>query len=82
MTGGEHYRFSAWRRTENVSVPRRSVLARVLWRDETGKEVKRREGVVTNFSLGVVASAEPEYPRDSATGRVPVRADTGQKQKS
>jgi predicted amidohydrolase len=62
---GTHYRFAAWRRTENVAVPRRSVLARVLWRDEAGKQVQRREGVVTNFSLGVVASAEPEYPRES-----------------
>jgi predicted amidohydrolase len=65
VTGGQYYRFSAWRRGENISVPRRSVLARVLWRDAAGKEVKRREGVVTNFSVGVVATAEPEYPRES-----------------
>src|SRR6266849_1943115 len=64
VTGGRHYRFSAWRRTESIAVPRRSVLARVLWRDDAGKEVQRREGVVTNFSRGVVAAAEPEYPRD------------------
>src|SRR5882724_1369238 len=64
VSGGGHYHFSAWHRAENIAVPRRSVLARVLWWDEGGKEVKRREGVVTNFSLGVVASAEPEYPRD------------------
>ena len=60
VTAGQHYRFAAWHRVENIAVPRRSVLARVLWRDDAGKEVKRREGVVTNFSLGVVASAEPE----------------------
>jgi len=66
---GKHYRFSVWRRTENVAVPRRSALARVLWRDGAGKEVKRREGVVTNFSLGVVASAEPEYPLESGAGK-------------
>src|SRR5216684_44690 len=66
VTPGLHYRFSAWRRTENIAVPRRSVLARVLWRDDTGKAVQRREGVVTNFSMGVVASAEPEYPRESS----------------
>src|SRR3989442_9102280 len=41
VTGGHFYRFSAWRRTENIAVPRRSVLARVLWRDDAGKEVKR-----------------------------------------
>src|SRR6185436_15054908 len=68
VTGGHFYRFSAWRHTENIAVPRRSVLARVLWRDDAGKEVKRREGVVTNFSLGVVASAEPEYPRELGGG--------------
>jgi predicted amidohydrolase len=54
-----------WCRTENVAVPRRSVLARVLWRDDSGKAVPRRDGVVTNYSFGVVASAEPEYPRDA-----------------
>ncbi len=66
VNGGEFYRFSAWRRTENVAVPRRSVLARVIWSDDAGKSVPMRgEGVVTNYSLGVVASAEPEYPRDT-----------------
>src|SRR5262245_15895448 len=65
VTSGQHYRFSAWRHIEKIAVPRRSVLARVLWRDDAGKEVKRRQGVITNFSLGVVASAEPEYPRDT-----------------
>src|SRR5438477_10460195 len=68
VTAGQHYRFSAWRRAKNVAVPRRNVLARVLWRDEAGKEVQRREGVVTNYSRGVVASAEPEYPRESSAG--------------
>jgi predicted amidohydrolase len=64
VTAGRHYRFSSWRRTEGVVVPRRSVLARVLWRDDAGKAVPRREGVLTNYSHGVVASAEPEYPRE------------------
>src|SRR5205807_9197081 len=68
VTAGQHYRFSAWRRTENVGVPRRSVLARLLWRDDAGKEVQRREGVLTNFAKSVVATAEPEYPRDSSAG--------------
>jgi len=66
VIGGRYYRFSAWRRTENVAVPRRSVLARVLWRDDAGKEVMRHAGVVTNYSRGVVAPAEPEYPRESS----------------
>ena len=65
VTGRGHYRFSAWYRAENIAVPRRSVLARVLWSDDAGRTVQRREGVVTNFSLGVVTTAEPEYPRES-----------------
>jgi predicted amidohydrolase len=69
VTGGRHYRFSAWRHAEQIAVPRRSVLARVLWRDDAGKEVPRREGVVTNYSLGVVATAEPEYPREASAGK-------------
>src|SRR5213596_425900 len=64
VSAGRYYRFSAWRWTENIAVPRRSVLARVLWRDEAGNEVKRTAGVVTNYSRGVVTTAEPEYPRE------------------
>ncbi|MBI2949055.1 MAG: carbon-nitrogen hydrolase family protein [Verrucomicrobia bacterium] len=64
VTAGQHYRFSAWRRTENVAVPRRSVLARVVWRDDAGKDVPRREGVLTTFAKNVVPTAEPEYPRE------------------
>ena len=69
ITPGQHYRFSAWRSTESIATPRRSVLARVLWRDDAGKEIQRRSGWVTNSSLGPVAPAEPEYPGDSATGK-------------
>jgi predicted amidohydrolase len=69
VTGGQYYRFSVWRQTENIAVPRRSVLARVLWRDEKGKEVERGGGMVTNYSLGVVARAEPEYPHESNRGK-------------
>jgi predicted amidohydrolase len=65
LTAGRHYRFSGWRQTENVAVPRRSVLARVLWHDDAGKGVLRREGVVTNYWRGGPAPAEPEYPRET-----------------
>ena len=47
VTGGQYYSFSAWHRTESIAVPRRCVLARVLWRDDTGKEVQRHGGMVT-----------------------------------
>lgn len=65
VTAGEYYRFSAWRRVSGIVVPRRSAVARVLWRDAQGHAVERREGVVTNFLHGFRAEAEPEYPGES-----------------
>src|SRR5436309_12824548 len=53
VKGGQFYRFSAWRHTEDISVPRRSVPARIVWRDDKGREVERHYSVLTNFSLGV-----------------------------
>jgi predicted amidohydrolase len=67
VTGGQNYRFSVWQRTKDVAVPRRSAMVRVVWKDSSGKDVPRRGGVVTNFSVGVVATAEPEYPRETTT---------------
>ncbi len=61
---GQHYQFSAWRRTENVATPRRSVMARVLWRDDAGNPVKQNDDVVRQYSVGVGPTAEPDYPRD------------------
>ena len=64
ITGGRHYRFDALRKAEGVAVPRKSVYARVLWRDDAGKPVKSDppEG---DASTGGVPTAEPEYPSDS-----------------
>jgi len=62
VTGGGHYRFQAWYHTHNVPSERRSVVARVLWRDAKGKSVLRDTGVVTNHLRGFTPIAEPEYP--------------------
>src|SRR5437763_14620271 len=40
VTGGKFYRFHAVRKTYHVAEPRRSALARVLWRDDNGKPVR------------------------------------------
>ena len=64
ITPGKHYRFTAWRRAENVATPRRSVIARVLWRDDANKPVKQIDDVVRHYSVGVGPTTEPEYPRD------------------
>lgn len=63
---GQFYRFSAWHLADGIPLPRRSVVARVLWRDDAARSVRRRDGVVTNFLRGMEASAEPEYPWEAA----------------
>ena len=67
VKGGEYYRFTAFRRTLSVDTPRRSVLARVLWRDDSGRGVKRDQATTTHLLEGEHALAEAEHPTDRAT---------------
>jgi predicted amidohydrolase len=67
VEGGQHYRFSAWRKTEGVESPRRSTLARILWQDDAGKAVMHDEVSTASYAPGVKPRAEPEYPSDKAT---------------
>jgi len=67
VAGGEYYRFYAVRKTHNVSMPRRSALVRVLWRNEAGHMVSADVPDRQIKELGHVPSAEPEYPVDGAT---------------
>jgi predicted amidohydrolase len=67
VKGGQHYRFSTLRRIENVGLPRRSVLVRVLWRDDQNQPVEREEPVVTTYLKGWKPRAEAEYPPDGKT---------------
>lgn len=64
VTGGRWYRFSARRQVENVSVPRRSVLARILWRDLEGRPVRHDAPGARSFAPDEAPVAEPEYPTD------------------
>jgi predicted amidohydrolase len=61
VTGGKYYRFYALRKTAGIAVPRKSVYARVLWRDG-GKTVPSDppEGEPD----GPIPTAEPQYPTD------------------
>ena len=68
VKGGHYYHFRALRRVTNVPAQRRSVLARVLWRDDQGQAVRRDETGATSYAPGELAVAEPEYPVDRETG--------------
>jgi len=64
VTGGQLVKFSCWRRTENVELPRRSVVARVVWQNDEGKGVKEDRPLAENFLAGFPSQAEPEFPSD------------------
>ena len=67
VTGGRYYRFAAARKVERVASPRRSVLARILWRHEHGNPVRREAPGAHSFAPGEPPVAEPEYPTDGET---------------
>jgi predicted amidohydrolase len=65
IQGGGHYRFQAWRLYEQVTEPRRSVVARLLWLDENGAAVSWQEKASAGYASGKPLKAEPEYPADA-----------------
>lgn len=67
VVGGKFYRFEAFRKTENVKTPRRSVVARILWHDAKGNLVLRDEPVESKYLRGFAAKAEAEHPLDKGT---------------
>ncbi len=62
VTGGKTYRFAALYKTEHVPVPRRSVVAKLNWRNEQGHAVPLDGPAVTNVLRGMKAMAETEFP--------------------
>lgn len=66
VEGGRYYRFHAVRKTENVTVPRRSAVVKITWLDSAGKRVKYDEAVVTGYLRGFKPTAEAEHPTDTA----------------
>jgi predicted amidohydrolase len=67
VAGGKYYRFFALRKIQNIASPRRSVIARIVWKDENGRPVAREAPVVKNYLKTMEAMAEPEYPTDKTT---------------
>ena len=43
VSAGKHYRFTSRCKAKDVALPERSVLARVVWLDERGKQVEQAE---------------------------------------
>ncbi|MBI1832033.1 MAG: carbon-nitrogen hydrolase family protein [Planctomycetes bacterium] len=63
ISGGKFYEFHAIRAVHQVEAPRRSALARILWRDAKGRPVPLDP---PDDAKGSLPTAEPEYPTDRA----------------
>jgi predicted amidohydrolase len=66
VTAGKSHQFRAYRKTTDVSSPRRSALARVTWLDADGKAVPEDRPLVSDYLVGGNGPALPEHPTDGA----------------
>ena len=57
-----YYRFHALLNLTNVESPRRSALARIIWRDANGQRVSHAFEGAKTFAGHAPPAAEPEYP--------------------
>jgi predicted amidohydrolase len=62
ITGGKHYHFTASYQAKGVTLPRRSVLVELHWRDAKGKRVPLDNPGVTDYLRGATAMAETDFP--------------------
>lgn len=66
VTAGQFYRFSVDRQTDHVAIPRRTAVARIVWADDRGGRVLRREPAFSSYRPGERPRAEPEFPKVEA----------------
>ncbi|HZR20610.1 MAG TPA: carbon-nitrogen hydrolase family protein [Verrucomicrobiae bacterium] len=68
VIGGKSYRFSTLYRAESVTLPRRSIVAKLDWQDALGRSVPLDEPTVANYLRGSTGMAETEFPCSLAPG--------------
>ena len=61
VSGGKAYRVAAFYKAVSVALPRRSVLAKLDWRDADNKSVPLDEPTVAGYLRGSIGTAETEY---------------------
>ena len=64
---GKYYRFESSCRASGVPVPRRSIVVKIHWQDDRGRQVPVDEPVVTNYLRGATGMAETEFPAPKGT---------------
>lgn len=66
VVGGQHYRFQAFYRAEQVELPRRSISVKLNWRDEQGRPVPLDNPTVGGYLRGSTGMAETDHPATRA----------------
>lgn len=67
VQGGKYYHIEAHYQARGVALPRRSIVARLDWRDADGNKVLLDEPAVTNYLRGATPQAETEFPDTKGT---------------
>jgi predicted amidohydrolase len=65
--GGKYYHFAAQYQARGVPLPRRSIVAKLDWRDAAGHKVVLDEPTVTSYLRGATPQAESEFPAPNCT---------------
>lgn len=61
------YRFESFYQASGVAHPRRSVLARIIWRGEGGQTLRHKETGAKSYAGDRIPHVEPEYPARVST---------------
>ncbi len=67
VQGGKYYAFESSYKARRVPVPRRSIVAKIQWQDDQGRQVPLDEPVVTSYLRGATGLAETEFPAPKKT---------------
>jgi predicted amidohydrolase len=67
VQGGRSYDFESSYKASGVRVPRRSIVAKIQWQDDRGRQVPLDEPVVTSYLRGATGLAETEFPAPKKT---------------
>lgn len=62
IQGGKYYRVESFYQAKGVSVPRRSIVAKIHWQNDQGRPVPLDEPAVTSYLRGARGMAETEFP--------------------
>ena len=67
VRGGQYYHFAVRYQARGVALPRRSIVAKLDWRDAGGRKVVLDEPAVTSYLRGATPQAESEFPAPTGT---------------